>query len=67
LQNLTFSDIRQFIEDELGDDERMRRLLTAELVEALKLIEEIVIAASGVFLWVKLVVAPLLKGLGEHD
>ena len=41
--------------------------MTAELVEALKLIEEIVIAASGVFLWVKLVVAPLLKGLGEHD
>jgi hypothetical protein len=45
----------------------MRRRSTVEPVEAPKLIEEIVTAASGVFLWVKLIVASLLKGLGEHD
>lgn len=67
LQNLTFSDIRQFIENRLGDDERMRRLSMIEPVEVPKLFEEIVTAASGVFLWVELVVASLLRGLGEHD
>jgi 23S rRNA C2498 (ribose-2'-O)-methylase RlmM len=45
----------------------MKRLSIAEPHEAPKLIEEIATAANGVFLWVKLVVSSLLKGLGNHD
>jgi len=67
LEDLTFSDIKRFVQDELADDNRMQRLLSIEPDEAAKLIEEIVTSANGVFLWVKLVVASLLKGLGNRD
>ncbi|CZR68584.1 uncharacterized protein PAC_18483 [Phialocephala subalpina] len=67
LQDLTFSDIKLYIEDELENDERMRRLSNAGPHEAPELVEEIVTAADGVFLWVKLVIASLLKGLNNHD
>lgn len=67
LEDLTFPDIRRFVSDELEYDDRMQRLTINEPEEAPKLIEEIVTTANGVFLWVKLVVASLLKGLGNHD
>ncbi len=67
LEDLTFFDIEQYVKVELAEDSRMRRLSIAEPDEAPRLIKEIVTSANGVFLWVKLVVASLLKGLGNHD
>jgi hypothetical protein len=67
LEDLTFPDIRRFVLDELECGDRMQRLMIDQPEEAPKLIEEIVTTANGVFLWVKLVVASLLRGLGNHD
>lgn len=67
LEDLTYSDIRNYVQDDLADDERMKRLSASEPEEAGELIDEIVTSANGVFLWVKLVVASLLKGLGNRD
>ncbi|RFU26466.1 hypothetical protein B7463_g9874, partial [Scytalidium lignicola] len=66
-QDFTFSDIETYVKDKLGDDERMARLYTVEPIEAPKLIHEIVTKADSVFIWVKLVVQSLLRGLMNRD
>lgn len=63
LQNLTHVDIRRFVEDRLEGHRHMAKLSHTHPEEATKLIREIVTKASGVFLWVKLVVKSLLQGL----
>jgi hypothetical protein len=67
LQDLTILDIRQYIFDKLERNTRMQQLADEEPVAIKELITEIGTAASGVFLWVRLVVASLLNGLGQHD
>jgi len=67
LQDLTILDIRQYIFDKLERNTRMQQLADEEPVAIKELITEIGTAASGVFLWVRLVVASLLNGLGHHD
>jgi hypothetical protein len=67
LEDLTYPDIQHFVMDKLESDKRMQRLAVTEPDNTPKLIEEIVTSANGVFLWVKLVVASLLNGLGNHD
>jgi hypothetical protein len=64
---LTILDIRQYIFDKLERNTRMQQLADEEPVAIKELITEIGTAASGVFLWVRLVVASLLNGLGHHD
>lgn len=58
LEDHTSNDIRRYVEDKLG---------AYSLVDTEHLIENIVTKASGVFLWVKLVVDSLRKGLRDGD
>jgi hypothetical protein len=67
LQDLTFNDIKQFVDDELGASVQMQDLQRREPEEAPKLVLEIVDKANGVFLWVRLVVMSLLRGLRNSD
>lgn len=63
LQDLTHNDIQTFAHESLNSHARFGRLLAAEPQRAPKLITEIVEKASGVFLWVYLVVRSLMDGL----
>jgi hypothetical protein len=67
LQDLTAGDIRQYVQDKLQKDHRMLKLAESKPEEAYKLVTEIINKASGVFLWVKLVVRSLIGGLRGHD
>ncbi|KAK4205062.1 hypothetical protein QBC40DRAFT_65709 [Triangularia verruculosa] len=67
LQDLTYPDIQQYVSDKLVADARMRQLAASHPSDVRSLIKEIVSSASGVFLWVRLVVASLLRGLGNDD
>jgi hypothetical protein len=67
LQDLTFNDIEIYVNDNLFSNSRMKGLYAADPVQASQLVKEIVTKASGVFLWVMLVVRDLLKGLTYHD
>ena len=67
LQDLTHGDIQAYIEDRLVQDPSMQDLRAREPLETAELVQEIVAAADGVFLWVYLVVEGLLRGLGNCD
>ncbi|KAH7400016.1 hypothetical protein BKA64DRAFT_472409 [Cadophora sp. MPI-SDFR-AT-0126] len=67
LQDLTTNDIRNYIDDTLCGNERMRMLYVSEPLEAPTLVQEIISKAAGVFLWVRLVVTSLLRGLHNRD
>jgi len=67
LQDLTRADILIYVNDKLSNDERMQKLNNLEPLEAPKLVQEIVEKAHGVFLWIKLVVDSLLRGLINRD
>jgi hypothetical protein len=67
LEDLTRGDIEKYVADVLKNDERMQKRRHRETRMMEELVSEIVSSASGVFLWVKLVVIDLLKGLENHD
>ena len=67
LQDLTLNDIRTFVRDELEEHPRMLRLTQANPDHAAELVWQIVEKANGVFLWVKLVVSSLVRGLQNRD
>jgi len=67
LQNLTHIDISSYVEDKLESHRHMARLSHSHPDEAAQLVREIVTKASGVFLWVKLVVKSLLQGLRDQN
>jgi hypothetical protein len=67
LQDTTSDDIRQYVKDNLNNHDRMVKLRKHNPREAENLVNEIVSKASGVFLWVKLVVESLLDGLTNRD
>jgi hypothetical protein len=67
LQDLTFNDIKKYVDDELGVNNHMKELQLREPEEAPKLVLELVDKAAGVFLWVRLVVCSLLRGLRNSD
>ena len=67
LQDLTFDDIQAYVFDKLEGHDRMRLLKNAEPGHAAGLVNEVVTKASGVFLWVTLVVKSLLNGLRNRD
>ncbi|KAE9374836.1 hypothetical protein N431DRAFT_405856, partial [Stipitochalara longipes BDJ] len=67
LQDLTHGDIQAYIEDRLIQDPSMQDLSAREPLETAELVQDIVAAADGVFLWVYLVVEGLLRGLGNCD
>ncbi|RMJ07602.1 hypothetical protein CDV36_012796 [Fusarium kuroshium] len=67
LQNLTKNDIFVYVEDRLNANENWNALHAAQPSEATKIIKEIVTTANGVFLWVKLLLNSLIKGLDLDD
>lgn len=67
LQQLTHDDITAYVNDNLVQHPQMVHLTADHNKEAKALVEEIVSSASGVFLWVKLVVRSLLGGLQNGD
>jgi hypothetical protein len=67
LQDLTYRDIEAYVHDELRSHPRMVHLAEAEPIHAHELVTEIVTRASGVFLWVMLIVRSLLNGLRNRD
>lgn len=67
LENLTYDDIKDYVTNTFEEDSEYNLLRKREPVFADQLIEEIVLKASGVFLWVRLVCANLLNGIMDGD
>lgn len=67
LQDLTYGDIQQYVEDKLNGHPNMKKLEAREGAHAVRLVSELVEKASGVFLWVILAVRSLLNGLQNYD
>lgn len=67
LQDLTDTDISIYVNGRLAHDPRMVELTSRDPLNGNNLITAIVNRASGVFLWVRLVVDRLLEGLEDHD
>jgi hypothetical protein len=67
LQDLNFEDIKQYVDDKLGANHQMQELQRKKPEQAPKLSQEIIDKADGVFLWVRLVVFSLLRGLRNSD
>lgn len=67
LQDLTKNDISIYVKDRLGASERWLVLCKGQPDDAKKMTEDIVKMANGVFLWVKLVLNSLIKGLDLDD
>lgn len=67
LQNLTFNDIRTYVTTKFNENTRVAHIQKSEPNLSKQLSSEIVDRASGVFLWVKLAVESILKGLRNDD
>ena len=67
LQDLTQGDISHFVQDRLYCHPYMGHLSKHHTSEVSLLVSEIVSKASGVFLWVKLVVRSLIRGLSDYN
>ncbi|KAE8446916.1 hypothetical protein EG329_011547 [Mollisiaceae sp. DMI_Dod_QoI] len=67
LEDLTASDIRLFVTEKLHDSGMFVTLKRLQPSAASSLVAEVTTRASGVFLWVQLVVDSLLEGLRDGD
>ncbi|PMD15069.1 hypothetical protein NA56DRAFT_734260 [Hyaloscypha hepaticicola] len=67
LQDLTYPDFQLFVEEKFRNNARFIELEQREPEYSSLLMEEIVQKASGIFLWVHLVVRSLLEGLTNGD
>ena len=67
MEHLTSQDIESYVRDTLEKDLSYQDLEEEEDNHALNLVQDIVDAAQGVFLWVFLVVRSLLEGLTNAD
>lgn len=67
LHQLTHEDISFYVSDKMRNDQQMQKLLKFHPEDSRALMEEIVEASSGVFLWVRLVVQSLMLGLVNRD
>jgi hypothetical protein len=67
LQDLTFLDIKRYVDDKVSGHKLMKGLMDERPEQAAELVHEIVTKASGVFLWVILVVRSLQTGLQNSD
>jgi len=64
LQDLTSMDIRMYVVDKIREYTRVYVFKNEEPAATRDLIEELVAAVNGVFIWVKLAVDLLLSGKG---
>jgi hypothetical protein len=67
MEDLTRKDIQLYVEENMQSSTRWRELTSIMPEEANNMIDEITHKATGVFLWVILVVASLLGGLRDGD
>lgn len=67
LQDLTGDDITTYIDDRIGNNRQIQRLRQEDALGVEDLVTEISLRASGVFLWVYLVVKSLIQGLKNFD
>lgn len=67
LQDLTRKDVQHYVQEKLGRNCLMQKLEMADQGATRQLIENITSKASGVLLWVVLVVRTLLNGLIDYD
>lgn len=67
LQDLTQGDIGRYVTSNFSENQHFLRLAEEEPVGAPELVANIVSRADGVFLWVKLVVKDLIRGLYNRD
>ncbi|KAK3368656.1 hypothetical protein B0H63DRAFT_455414 [Podospora didyma] len=67
LQDLTEGDIQKYVHQKLGSDRQMQRLSRYDKAGAEEMFDLITKRASGVFLWVVLVVRSLVSGLRHGD
>lgn len=67
LEQLTRPDIRNYVTSRFDADRHFIRLVQHEKQHAMALVRDIIDKASGVFLWVYLVVGSLLQGISNAD
>jgi hypothetical protein len=67
LQDLTHKDIECYVTDKLNKNDKFRARAAEQPKQASSLTSEITEKADGVFLWVRIVVDSLLKGLRNRD
>jgi hypothetical protein len=67
LEDLTFSDIRYYVDSKLSSNPGFTELQVINSPRAKQLVENVTIKASGVFLWVCLVTKSLLEGLSDGE
>jgi len=67
VETLTYEDIKHYVTSRFANSPGYRERRLEIPVEIDKLIDNITLKASGVFLWVQLVTDSLLKGLAEGD
>ncbi|KAL9610544.1 MAG: hypothetical protein Q9167_004756 [Letrouitia subvulpina] len=67
VEDLTFNDIKVFVESKFHADPEFEKLRGRYPSYTNQLIENIIVKASGVFLWVDLVVTSLLAGMTRGD
>ncbi|MCJ1382575.1 hypothetical protein MMC17_005688 [Xylographa soralifera] len=67
LQDLTYNDVEHYVREQIAGDPLMQKLEFADSGATLELINGITSKASGVFLWVILVVRRLISGLQDYD
>ncbi|KAF2827058.1 hypothetical protein CC86DRAFT_466800 [Ophiobolus disseminans] len=67
LHLLTYGDITAYVHDKFGAHKRIKELFMEDPAGTRSLTTAIVDGASGVFLWVSLVVKSLIEGLHNYD
>ncbi|KAF3390652.1 hypothetical protein F1880_008943 [Penicillium rolfsii] len=67
MENLTQNDIKHYVTSKFNGNTHYSRLQSRDAKFASELIDTVVAKASGVFLWVYLVVDSLLRGLSNAD
>ncbi|KAL2848761.1 hypothetical protein BJX68DRAFT_267612 [Aspergillus pseudodeflectus] len=67
LQDFTYEDIKAYVTATLTENRYFCVLSQNEPEKASELIKSVLQRSDGVFLWVRLVIASLMKGLGNRD
>src|SRR6202044_1469974 len=67
LEDLTYNDISAYVREQLYGNKRFHKIMQYATVAAESLVASLIRKAAGVFLWVRLVVKQLLKGLRDGD
>lgn len=67
LEDLTYTDISAYVREQLYGNKRFHKLMLYDTVATEGLVASLISKAAGVFLWVRLVLKQLLRGLRDGD